>query len=197
MGLSRIIVLGTFAMSLGLGRATGAAAAGESGKVTELVHIETGTVAAEKYGDGGTPLIFIAGLAGGAWSWNEMVERFAPTHEVYALTLAGFSGRPPAEPPVIDKVVADIGRLIREKSLNKPILVGHSLGAFIAFRVAIEHADLVGGVIALDGFPVFSPLVDATPAERLAAANRLANALGRGKSPEEFRAALGDFLRER
>lgn len=161
--------------------------------------IEVGTIVAEKHEHGGkgAPLIFIPGLAGGAWSWDDMVRRFAPDHAVYALTLAGFSGRAPARAPIIDKVVADIARLIGEQGLQRPVLVGHSLGAFIAFRVGIEHPDLVGGVIAVDGFPVFSPLAEVDATERRAAAERLVNGLVRGKSTQEFQAALASFLAAR
>jgi pimeloyl-ACP methyl ester carboxylesterase len=155
--------------------------------------IENGTVAAERYGGDGTPLIFVPGLAGGAWSWSDMVKRFAATHDVYVLTLAGFDGRAPSSAPVIDKVTADITRLIHDRHLQKPILIGHSLGAFISYRVAIESADLIGGVIALDGFPVLPPLADANPSQRRAMADRLSDQLARGKTPQQFSAALHEF----
>ncbi len=90
--------------------------------------IETGAIRASKYGAGGVALIFIPGLAGGAWSWTEMVQRFAPTHTVYALTLAGLDGRPATAGPVIDKAVADIAFFIAKNHLGKPFLIGHSLG---------------------------------------------------------------------
>jgi pimeloyl-ACP methyl ester carboxylesterase len=155
------------------------------------------SIVAERHGKDGSTLILIPGLAGGAWSWSDIVQRLSPAHEVYALTLAGFSGRAPVKAPVIDKVVADIVRFISTKRLRQPVLVGHSLGAFIAFRVAIEHSDSIGAVIALDGFPVFSPLADMDAAGRRAAAEKLANELARGKSAQEFRAALHTFLAAR
>ncbi len=119
-----------------------------------------------------------------------MVKRFETRHEVYALNLAGFCGRPPVEPPIYDKVVADIIRLIKEQRVRQPVLIGHSLGAHIAYRVAIEASDLTGGVIALDGLPVLGPLADADPAVRRAAGEKLANELGRGKSQQQFIEAL-------
>jgi pimeloyl-ACP methyl ester carboxylesterase len=182
---------------LGIGLLSGTSPADESGKPESGDVTVGGSIAAESYGKDGTALIFIPGLAGGAWSWSDMVRRLAPTHAIYALTLAGFSGQPPVKAPVVDKVVADIAHLISEKRLQRPILVGHSLGAFIAFRVAIEHSDRIGAVVALDGFPVFSPLADVDAAGRRAAADKLANELARGKNAEEFRAALRAFLTAR
>ncbi|RIK92151.1 MAG: hypothetical protein DCC73_13725 [Proteobacteria bacterium] len=156
-----------------------------------------GAVRAEIHGQGPIPLIFIPGLASGAWAWDDMVRRFSITHKVYALTLAGFSGLPSQPSPIIDKVVRDIRRLIREEKLERPVLIGHSLGAFIAYRIGVDAPEEIGGVIALDGFPVFSKLADADAAERQAAAEKLANELGRNKTPETFKAAMHNFLSTR
>jgi len=159
--------------------------------------VEIGVIEAGKYGHGGQPLILIPGLAGGAWSWAGMIPRLSAAHEVYALTLPGFSGRAAAPAPLIDTVVADIAKLIRDNRLDRPVLVGHSLGAFIAYRVAIEHPSLVGGVVALDGYPVFSPMADADAPDRRVVADRLAKELARGKTAQEFYAAIGTFLAAR
>lgn len=185
------------AIPLGVGLLSRTPLAKESGELAPSDAIVIGSIAADRYGKDGPVLMLIPGLAGGAWSWSDMVRRLPPTQEVYALTLAGFSGRAPVKAPVVDKVVADIARLIREKRLQQPILVGHSLGAFIAFRVAIEHSNSIGAVISLDGFPVFSPLADVDAVGRRAAADKLANELARGKNAQEFRAALHAFLTAR
>ena len=84
-----------------------------------------------------------------------MLRRFSPDHRIYALTLAGFDGRAPVAAPMIDKVVADIARFIEARRVDRPILIGHSLGAFIALRLGVEHAKLIGGLVTLDGYPVF------------------------------------------
>ncbi len=156
-----------------------------------------GAVRAEIHGQGFIPLIFIPGLASGAWAWDDMVRRFSPAHKVYALTLAGFSGLPSQPSPIIDKVVRDIRRLIAEEKLEQPVLIGHSLGAFIAYRIGIDAPEEIGGVIALDGFPVFSKLADADAAGRRSAAENLANELGRNKTPETFKSAMRNFLSTR
>jgi len=159
--------------------------------------MDYGAIAVEKHGASGAPLVLIPGLAGGAWSWAETIRRLAPTHAVYVLTLAGFSGRPAVPTPLIDHVVADIARFVRDNQLDRPTIIGHSLGAFVAFRLAIAHPDLIGGLIAVDGFPVFSPLAEADAGGRAAAAKKLAQELAVGKNPAEFHAALLNFLTAR
>lgn len=159
--------------------------------------IERGAITVERYGRGEKALVFIAGLAGGAWSWSEMARRFSPDHAVYALTLAGFDGRPPAPGPVIDRVVADIAGFIEENRLDKPVLVGHSLGAFIALRVGVEHPALIGGLVTVDGYPVFPPLADVNAEGWRAAAGRLAQQFLVGNDFEKFRAVMLAFLAAR
>jgi len=169
---------------------------GESAPSPDAV-IESGSILAEKYGAGGKDLIFIPGLAGGAWNWTGMARRFSSSHTVYALTLPGFDGHASIAAPIIDKVVADIARFIEERRLGKPILIGHSLGAFIALRVGVEHAQSIGGTVAIDGYPVFPPLADKDAEGRRGGALRLAQQFRVGPDIEKFRALMRTFLAAR
>ena len=45
---------------------------------------------------------------------------------------------------------------VKQKKLAKPILIGHSLGAFLALWVASEQSDLFGNIICVDGVPFVS-----------------------------------------
>jgi pimeloyl-ACP methyl ester carboxylesterase len=58
---------------------------------------------------------------------------------------AGTSGFRPAD------FAADIAGLIRELRLERPVLVGHSLGAMIAIETAARHIGLMGGLVLLAG----------------------------------------------
>jgi pimeloyl-ACP methyl ester carboxylesterase len=132
----------------------------------DTVKAQGDTVKAQ--GDGRPALILIPGLTDSAAVWNATVAQFAPTHTIYALTLAGFGGTKAAPAPLIDKAVADIATLIAQEHLNKPVIIGHSLGGFTAIRVAEEHGDLIRGAIAVDGLPVFPAMDKMTPAQRAA-----------------------------
>lgn len=156
---------------------------------------EVGSLLVEQTGDGlkGQPLIFIPGLFGGAWSWTGIADRFAAEHEVFVVTLPGFSGREPVEGDLLEQAVANIARLVADEGLERPVLVGHSMGAYLAIRVAVEHPDAVGGVIAVDGFPVFPPVAEASHEERVAAADRLASQFA-DVSPQDYRKALRGFI---
>ena len=118
----------------------------------------------------GKPMILIPGLSCSGEVWDGTVAHFKDRFECHVLTLAGFAGQPPlkGDGPFADAVVKGIAKYARDKKLDKPAILGHSLGGYLAFRLAATEPDFVGPVIAVDGFPaaalVFMP--DATDAQR-------------------------------
>ncbi|CAN2532187.1 Putative+aminoacrylate+hydrolase+RutD [Methylocapsa aurea] len=146
----------------------------------------------------GDPLLLIPGLACGAWALDDIARRLAPRFSIHAVTLPGFDGRPPIAAPMIARVAADIAAYIAERRLERPILVGHCLGAFVALQAALLRPEQIGGVVTLDGYPVFPALAGADAEARVAAAKRLGEqfAVGAG-NPARFRATLRAFLAAR
>ncbi|RJT36433.1 alpha/beta hydrolase [Mesorhizobium waimense] len=53
----------------------------------------------------------------------------------------------------------DIAGLIRHLQLDRPVVVGHSLGAMVAIALAARHRELIGGLVVLAGTlkPDFAP----------------------------------------
>src|ERR1035437_4439984 len=102
----------------------------------------------------GKPMILIPGLYCKGDVWNETVERYKTTYQCYILTLAGFAGEPPYKnDSILYTVKEEIASYIKENKLEKPVIVGHSLGAFVALWVASSYPDIVGKIICLDGMP--------------------------------------------
>jgi pimeloyl-ACP methyl ester carboxylesterase len=123
----------------------------------------------ERHGSDGKrsrPLILIPGLATGGWVWQETVRAFSADHAVYVLTLPGFDGRPPAPASAFASARAAVVKLIEQRRLDKPVIVGHSLGATLGFAVAEDKPAQVGGVVAIDGLPVMPGTEALAPAER-------------------------------
>jgi pimeloyl-ACP methyl ester carboxylesterase len=118
----------------------------------------------------GKPMILIPGLCCSGEVWDTTVAHFKDRHQCHVLTLAGFAGQPPikGEGSYCDAVARGIARYVRDRKLEKPAVVGFSLGGTTAFRLAATEPDLVGPVVGVDGFPaagmIFMP--DATDAER-------------------------------
>jgi pimeloyl-ACP methyl ester carboxylesterase len=128
--------------------------------------VEIDGVLVERHGSRGRPLILIPGLATGGWVWQETVRAFSPDHVVYVLTLPGFDGRPPAAANAFASARAAVEKLVEQKRLDKPVIIGHSLGATLALAVAEDKPAQVGGVVAIDGLPVMPGTEALPPPER-------------------------------
>ena len=101
----------------------------------------------------GRPIILIPGLGCPGSVWDDTVAHFAGTAQTHVLTLAGFAGEAPIDGPLSATVRAELAIYIREQKLDHPVIIGHSLGGFIAYWLAAADADVVGPVIAIDAFP--------------------------------------------
>jgi N-formylmaleamate deformylase len=110
----------------------------------------------------GPPMILIPGLGCSGEVWQETVAHFQDRYECHVLTLPGFAGQKAIDPPVVSSDRDAILRYIHEKKLSKPVIVGHSIGGFLAFSAASTSPDLVGPIIAVDGVPYLPALLDPT-----------------------------------
>jgi pimeloyl-ACP methyl ester carboxylesterase len=102
--------------------------------------------------------------------WEDAVREFGKDHVLYLVTLPGFDGRPAAGGDLVAGVDRWIGELIAWRKLARPLLVGHSLGATFSIAYAEKHSDQIGGVVAIDGLPVFPGTQDMPPEQRAAMA---------------------------
>src|SRR5271156_6811385 len=84
----------------------------------------------------GKPMILIPGLASSGATWDSTVARYKDRYECHVLTLAGFAGEPRIDPPFLETVRKDLAASIRDKKRDKPVIVGHSLGGFMALWLA-------------------------------------------------------------
>ncbi|HSS02040.1 MAG TPA: alpha/beta hydrolase, partial [Kofleriaceae bacterium] len=114
----------------------------------------------------GRPIILIPGLGCPGAVWNEMVAHLGDDYESHVLTLAGFAGNEAISEPLSAAVRRDLTRYIRSRNLRDPIIVGHSMGGFIAYWIASYHPELVGPVIIVDAGPALSGDIDEAKAIR-------------------------------
>ena len=130
----------------------------------------SGVLAVEQHGSKGRPLILVPGLASGAWAWQGVVRDLASDYTVYVVTLPGFDGRPVAAGDGFAAARAGLRDLINSRKLDHPVLIGHSMGAALAFAVAEDIPASIGGIVAIDGLPVFPGTDQMAPADRAAMA---------------------------
>lgn len=136
---------------------------------------DVGTLHVDRFGSGKQSIIVIPGLSCGPWTWYGQIAHWSPKYTVYALTLPGFDGRAPvAERPLFAAFSRDLFTLIATRHIDKPVVVGHSLGGTLAIYAAETHPELLRAVVAADGLPVFPTLATANADQRKAAAAQAA-----------------------
>ncbi len=106
----------------------------------------------------GPAIVLIPGLLSTGEVWSSTVERYQKQYSLHTVTLAGFGGPPPIGSPFLSRVRDELIAYMRDQKMQKPIVIGHSLGGFLAFWIAATAPDLVGGVIAVDGVPYLPAL---------------------------------------
>ncbi|MEA2786572.1 MAG: hypothetical protein QOF71_2676 [Candidatus Eremiobacteraeota bacterium] len=134
---------------------------------------DVGMLHVDRYGSG-DPIVLVPGLASGAWVWNGFIPHLAAKHSVYAVTIAGFAGRPAVGVASIDAFENDLTALLDQRRLAKPVLVGHSIGGMLAIDYAETHPDRVRGIVAADGLPIFPGMQQLTQQQREAIGTQMA-----------------------
>jgi pimeloyl-ACP methyl ester carboxylesterase len=108
----------------------------------------------------GTPVIFVPGLGCPGSVFDDAIARLDETVpggiEAHVLTLAGFAGEPPIKPPLAAKTRKELVRYIRSRHLDHPIVIGHSMGGFIAYWLATTSSDALGGIVVIDAGPALA-----------------------------------------
>ncbi len=103
-------------------------------------------------GNGQLPILLLHGIADRAQTWSFVMPRLTDIGPVYALDLAGFglSGFPPGQRyATIAQQVALVQAMIHDVIGRPTLLVGNSMGGWIAVRVALASPELVAGIVLL------------------------------------------------
>lgn len=109
----------------------------------------------------GRPIIFIPGLGCPGEVWNATAAHLEERgFESHIITLSGFAGRPPIDKPLSATVRRELTRYIQSRQLERPVIVGHSMGGFIAFWIATNFPENTGPVIIVDAGPALSGDLD-------------------------------------
>lgn len=108
-------------------------------------------------GSGSPPILFIHGMGASSATWAECMHLLAPRHRVVAIDLLGHGQSPVPDDPALysrDAALADIDDVLA--TLGEPaVLVGHSLGGYLAMAHAATRPGVARGIVVLNTGPGF------------------------------------------
>lgn len=104
----------------------------------------------------GPAIIFIPGMNSSRATWDGTVAHLKDHYTCYTLQLAGFAGQKPIAAPLLPAMKTELLAYVRGQHLNRPVIVGHSLGGVIAMDVVEADPTLFGPVVIVDSLPFYA-----------------------------------------
>lgn len=113
---------------------------------TQLHYTSTGT--------GTKTLVLVHGWQVSSAIWNLVVDQLAAQYHLILVDLrgAGASNTAPG-PYTVERHSEDLFNLVTHLALKDVVLVGHSAGGAIAQRFAIDHGELLAGLVLIAAVP--------------------------------------------
>lgn len=123
------------------------------------VTVDGTTVAYRRWGRSGTPIVLVGGFVEPTWVWTKVGPLLGRRHRVVALDLPPFGYTQRRGPYTLAHWVELVRAFASRLGLQRPVVVGHSLGAAVAVDDALTDPRAVSGIVLLDGdaLPVGGP----------------------------------------
>ena len=115
----------------------------------------------------GRPLILLHGGLGSGEMFGPVRTALAANHQVITPDLQGHGRTADIDRPIDVRLMADdIAALIRHLGLDRPDVVGYSLGGGVAFMTAVKYPELVGKLVVASAHVTYDALDPAMYAQQ-------------------------------
>jgi pimeloyl-ACP methyl ester carboxylesterase len=102
--------------------------------------------------EGAPTVVAVHGITSSSRTWVAVGRELGPEVTLVAVDLRGRGASNDLGGPYgIAAHTRDVLAVLDGLELDRPVLAGHSLGAYIVARLAAEHPERVGGVVLVDG----------------------------------------------
>jgi pimeloyl-ACP methyl ester carboxylesterase len=96
----------------------------------------------------GTPLVFLHGIGESSFDWQWLMPDLMDKCCMYALDMPYSSGmNQPREEYSQEFLSGFVFRFLSELNIDKPVIVGHSLGGIVAITMALKDPELLKGLV--------------------------------------------------
>lgn len=112
----------------------------------------------------GPDVILIPGLASTPDIWRRTADRLDDRYRVHLVSVRGFgdvAAGANAQGSLTGPVANELRRYMAANRMDRPAVIGHSLGGLVALRVAADAGPTVGRVMVVDASPFFPSLINA------------------------------------
>lgn len=126
---------------------------------TRDVEVAGGTLRVVSFGAGERHVLAVHGVTASAMCWQAVARALPADWTLHAVDLRGRGHSTTLPGPYgFDAHSADLRRACLALGLDRPVLVGHSLGAYIALLGAASHPGMFGALVLIDGgLPIPAP----------------------------------------
>lgn len=112
----------------------------------------------------GRPVLMIPGLNSAAATWTETCAALQPAVQCHIVQLPGFAGAPAIETEAfLDGMRDRLLAYLDDRRLDKPVVMGHSLGGALALKMAADKPARIGRLVIVDALPFIGGLRGLTP----------------------------------
>lgn len=96
-------------------------------------------------------MVMVHGVTDNGLCWTTLTWKLQNAYDIYMLDTRGHGLTDPFTPSDNgDTLIKDVVEFVRVMKLEKPILMGHSMGGATVIRVGAEYPDLAKAIIVLD-----------------------------------------------
>ena len=106
-----------------------------------------------KYGNG-PPLVILHGLYGSSDNWVTIAKILSDSFTVYLPDQRNHGQSPHSDIHDYDSMRDDLLEFVRDQSINKFFLAGHSMGGKTAIAFALKWPEMLNGLLIADISPL-------------------------------------------
>ena len=103
--------------------------------------------------EGKTPLVILHGLLGSSRNWTTVAKELSRSFDVFAVDLRNHGHSPWDDDCSFSAMAQDVRDFLAEHEIERPILMGHSLGGKVAMRLLADEVKIARALVCVDIAP--------------------------------------------
>lgn len=106
----------------------------------------------------GKPLVILHGLFGSSDNWITVGRELSKNYRVYLVDMRNHGDSPHSDTHSYESMAEDLLSFLDEKNLERPLIIGHSMGGKAAMNFAVNHPDRFEKLVIVDIAPKAYPV---------------------------------------